>query len=667
MQKVLFYCQHVLGMGHFIRSAALVAGLADRFQVCFLNGGEIVPGFEFPTNVQVVNLPPMKADETFKQLQTAAEEKLAEIQTRRVQQILATFAQVQPDLVIIELFPFGRKKFGFELLPLLAHIRLHAPQTRVVCSLRDILVSRPDQSKYEGQVCDLLNRYFDALLIHADPAFQRLEETFTNTHAIAIPIDYTGYVVQPGSPEDLVDAEAAGPAPAAEELPLPADRPLLLASIGGGRVGYELLAATTAASKLLQPTWPHHLLIFTGPYLPEEQFTQLQTLVADQPQITLRRYTTRFLTYMARAQLSLSMAGYNTCMNIVTTGTRALVLPFTGGQNDEQTIRAHKLAARGVVGVLEPAELAPDRLASKILTWLQQPPITSALNLRGVENTAARLTELATSKPGPARPTPDLLGAFRHPPGSGHWVEPLRATLEQQQQQGRTVNLFMRDDDIDVDEESLRHLLDIAFARNAPVSLAVMPGKLTPDGITLVKNYKKLCPELIEIHQHGWQHVNHESTGRKCEFGVSRSYAAQYEDIARGKACLEQAFEDKFFPAFTPPWNRCTADTLRALHELNFQVFSKDWNPEPLTGYNFREISITIDLLRWKGGVRMAPPEEIVGKLISQLAGNHPIGLLLHHKVMDGEVFAFLNQLLAELGRSPCVRFQTLQGLYENP
>ncbi len=44
--------------------------------------------------------------------------------------------------------------------------------------------------------------------------------------------------------------------------------------------------------------------------------------------------------------------------------------------------------------------------------------------------------------------------------------------------------------------------------------------------------------------------------------------------------------------------------------------------------------------------------------------GVNPIGLLLHHKVMDAEAFYFLDQLLAELAGYPCVQFHTFQSLY---
>jgi predicted glycosyltransferase len=649
MKRILFYCQHVLGMGHFMRSAALVEGLAEHFQICFLNGGEIIPGFAFPPQVEVVNLPPIKSDESFGQLASASGEDFEEVKQQRIAQILATFERWQPDIVIIELYPFGRKKFSFELLPLLARIRLNAPHCHVVCSLRDILVSRPGQDSYEAQVRDILNRYFDLLLIHADPQFQRLEETFHTVADIAIPIVYTGYVAQsaPSTPtahssekEDDVELD---------------NLPLLLASIGGGRVGFELLAATIEASSLLHSTWPHQLLIFSGPYLPDDQFALLEEKAAGKAHILLRRYTTNFLDYMMRATLSISMAGYNTCVNILSTGVRALTLPFTGGDNNEQTIRATKLAASGLVTLLSAEDLTPERLSTKIQKTLHSQPVVATLTLDGVAQTTASLRALPSATKAAVASQMEIDAA--------PLMTELRPYLESLESEGREFHFFLRDDDTDEDEESLRHLLDIGLSRGVPLNLAVIPAKVTPAGIRLVKNYKKLLPNLLELHQHGWQHLSHEVDGRKCEFGASRSYAEQFADIQRGKLLLERNFGARFFPAFTPPWNRCTQDTLAVLDELGFKVFSKDSDDETITGCRFQEISITLDFMA-KGGATMKPPAELVAKLIQQMQAQERIGIMLHHKMMDEQAFAFLDCLLAELRRYSFIYFHTFEELY---
>lgn len=86
-----------------MRSRALVAGMSEQFQICFLNGGETVSGYEFPAGVEIVNLPPIKSDENFKTLNTVDGKSLDETQADRRQQILDVYERVQPDILVIEL------------------------------------------------------------------------------------------------------------------------------------------------------------------------------------------------------------------------------------------------------------------------------------------------------------------------------------------------------------------------------------------------------------------------------------------------------------------------------------------------------------------------------------------------------------------------------------
>ncbi|MCI0530005.1 MAG: hypothetical protein L0Y56_21385, partial [Nitrospira sp.] len=123
---------------------------------------------------------------------------------------------------------------------------------------------------------------------------------------------------------------------------------------------------------------------------------------------------------------------------------------------------------------------------------------------------------------------------------------------------------------------------------------------------------------------------------------------------------LEDTFGDRFYPVFTPPWNRCTTDTFEVLDRLDFKVLSKDREGPPMTGYRFQEISTTLDIFR--RGV-LKSPIEIVEALISQFEALHPVGLLLHHKVMDDQAFFFLDWLLTELRQYPNIQFQTFQSL----
>jgi predicted glycosyltransferase len=389
MKRLLFYCQHILGMGHLVRSMEIVRGLVNDFEVCFINGGEIVDGFQVPPQVEIVNLPAIKTDSEFKTLQVVDESyTLAEVQEIRKQKLLDVCDRLQPDVLMIELFPFGRGKFSFELIPLLEQAKSLKAPTKTVCSLRDIVVTKRDQAKYEDKVCRLMNQHFDLLLVHGDPQFQPLEASFAKTSALRCPLHYTGYVVQPQPNEALTPVQ----------LGLNADKPLILASVGGGRFGHELLDCVIKTAPLLAQHLPHQIQIFTGPFMPDDKFAELQAMAAHCDNVRCDRYTPHLLSYLRYADLSISMSGYNTTMNILTTGTRAMLLPFTGNEDQEQTIRAQKLAELGAVETIVAEDFEPARFAQKVMACLRKQPTSLRFNFDGVETTARLLNHLVAQQ-----------------------------------------------------------------------------------------------------------------------------------------------------------------------------------------------------------------------------------------------------------------------------
>ena len=241
-------------------------------------------------------------------------------------------------------------------------------------------------------------------------------------------------------------------------------------------------------------------------------------------------------------------------------------------------------------------------------------------------------------------------------------INELRAAVEPRQVVGKPVDVFFRNDDVDEDEATLRRLLSLFAANNIPVILGVIPARLTTAGIELLQQFSA----SIELVQHGWQHVNHEMTGRKCEFGASRSFAEQFDDLSRGQARMDEAFGAQWFPAFIPPWNRCTAITEQALRQLGFRVLSKLREKESGAIVPLREISVTLDLYRWKEGAQLKSAAEILSDLTQQIQHGSVIGIMLHHKVMTEEAFSFLAALLNELRQHSVVRFHRFQSLWQH-
>jgi predicted glycosyltransferase len=377
VKKLMFYCQHILGMGHLIRSMEIVRGLTDQFQVCFLNGGEVIQGFPVPDSVQVINLPGIKTDPEFRALQAVDPSRcLADVECDRKHLLLQTLEQFQPDMLMVELFPFGRRRFSFELIPLMEAAK--ARGIKIVCSLRDIVVTKQNQSEHEAKICRLINQYFDQVLIHGDPNLHPLEDSFSRVSDLNCDVHYTGYVVQqPQDPLTLID-----------QVALQRAQPMILVSVGGGRFGHHLLRGMAGAARYLANQIPHHIQIFTGPFIPDDVFWDLKQTGLDCATLSIHRYTPNLLAYMQRADLSVNMAGYNTTMNVLTTGVRALMLPFTGNDDQEQTMRVQRLEQLGRVQLLQTEDVTPQRLAQCVQKALLHRPQATNFDLDGVQKTA---------------------------------------------------------------------------------------------------------------------------------------------------------------------------------------------------------------------------------------------------------------------------------------
>ncbi|MEL6459324.1 MAG: glycosyltransferase [Cyanobacteria bacterium J06621_15] len=391
MKKLLFYCQHILGMGHLVRSMEIVRGLMSDFQVCFLNGGQIIKEFNIPDGIEVVNLPAIKTDAEFKQLMPVDSNlSLAEIQEIRKNKLLQVADEFKPDVLMVELFPFGRGKFSFELIPLLEKLQASEKPVKIVSSLRDIVVTKTNQEKYENKVCRLMNQYFDMLLIHGDKNFVPLDESFSRVKDIQSQTKYTGYVVQkPKLNPELTEED---------KNVIDSEKPLILVSVGGGRFGHELIDCVIASAEILEQKIPHQIQIFTGPFAPEEKVQAWQKLAENKSNLRVNRYTRNLLSYMQKADLSISMSGYNTTLNVMTTGVRAMILPFKGNNDQEQRIRAGKLDSLGVVKMLDESDLQSEIFAQKVIDYLATEPNKVSFDANGVENTAALIKNLVLEK-----------------------------------------------------------------------------------------------------------------------------------------------------------------------------------------------------------------------------------------------------------------------------
>ncbi|MDH3701147.1 MAG: glycosyl transferase [Alphaproteobacteria bacterium] len=339
--RVFFYVQHLLGIGHAARAAILTRAMRRAGLDVVVAAGGFDALDDNLLGADVVRLPPVKArDATFSALIGANGQEIDDAwRARRCTALLQAFETSAADVVLIETFPFGRWPFRFELLPLLDAAKGRA---RILCSLRDILVPKRNPARLTA-IVDLIERYFDGVLVHGDPDFVTLDRTFPRTRDIAGRIRYTGYV----APE----------APAHDAAPVPQGE--VIVSAGGGGTGGALMRTALAARPLgdLRDT-PWRMLV--GPNLPSHDRAALQSGDG----FTIEPARGDFPALLAGGALSISQAGYNTVLDLLQARCRCVLVPFSAHGQSEQALRAALLERRGWAHMLPEAALTPSALAA---------------------------------------------------------------------------------------------------------------------------------------------------------------------------------------------------------------------------------------------------------------------------------------------------------------
>lgn len=373
-----------MGMGHLVRSFRLVDALAGAFDIIFLNGGPIPSGISPPVDITLINLPALGMSEQDHSLFSHdTRYSVDEAKSIRQKMILQAFNHYQPEVILIELFPFGRKKFADELIPLLSNAHQSNPKPLVLSSLRDILVQkRADQHRFENQVSQTLNQYFHAVLLHCDPAFATLGEYFRPAVALQVPVFNTGFV----APPPVADLSCC-------------HNPGIIVSAGGGIVGGELYRTAIHAQKLIWKEIAIPMALVAGPFLPEEEWQHLVRIGYGVGGLTLYRTVSGLMSLLSPRNISVSQCGYNTAMELLQSGVKALVVPFSTAHEDEQMSRAQKLASAGAVKLLHPAMMTDKTLAGAILElWQAEKFQSKPLNTQGALNTLEIILKLRRTR-----------------------------------------------------------------------------------------------------------------------------------------------------------------------------------------------------------------------------------------------------------------------------
>ena len=365
--RIFIWVQHLLGIGHLMRAAHLARYLAAKgWQVEVASGGDALPELDVG-RARFHQLPALRAaDAAFSGLvDSDGKPPSDDFKTARRDQLLRLYAAADPEILILEHYPFGRRQMRFELEMLMAAASQSSARPIILSSVRDILVERKPER--EEETVAAIGR-FDAVLVHGDPALVPLESSFGAATRIKSKLVYTGYV------------GGSAPMPVA---PIGEGDNEIVVSAGGGAVGGKIaeMALSAAASLPHVRRWRILVGANAGPRL-------LRKLRARAPSWVIVEPARRdFRGLLARCAVSVSQAGYNTVVDVLAAGARPVLVPFATERETEQTLRAERLAQRGLARVLPESAMTPDRLAAFVAEAMAMPRPLGKVKIDGEAET----------------------------------------------------------------------------------------------------------------------------------------------------------------------------------------------------------------------------------------------------------------------------------------
>ena len=636
--RVFIAVTHLLGAGHLTRAAAIARAFARAGHHITLVSGGLPSALVSTAGVNVVQLPAVRIQGT--DFTTLLDEHGAPVDpdhlAERRRMLLQALAAAQPDVVVTELFPFGRRVLADEFMELIEAACALPRRPLIAASIRDILAA-PSKPKRVRETHERLARFYDAVLVHGDPRLASLDLSWPVDEELKGILHYTGYV-----------DEARGLEEGAAQTPGE-----IVVSGGSSAASLPLLRAAVEAARLVLAR-PWRLLVGTS--IPEAELAELRSR-AD-AHVTVERARPDFRRLLAGAALSISQAGYNTVIDLLCTGVRAVLVPFEAGRETEQRLRAECLARHGLAYLLPESELSPEALVGRVREALSQPAAPRPdIALAGAIETVAVVERLAARRPSRQNGPVAVLD----------WSS-LDDALAAAADAGRTIAFWWRDDDAVAHTPALDRLLHVTRSARVPIALAAIPSAIES---SLAARIGENDEATLLVH--GLSHRNHAPADqKKAEFGPHRPLDALVADARAALRLARLRAGHALLPVFVPPWNRVAPALVEVLPALGYVGLSAAGNGRPPeTRPGIARFDTHVDPIDWRGARSLLEP----GALVAHIAGmvrarlngadpGEPIGLLTHHLIHDEAVWRFCAALIDRVSMHHSVRFMSPRLLF---
>jgi len=383
--RFLFYSHDGFGLGHTCRNLAIARALtelAPRASVLLATGSDDVTRLGVPDRVEILKLPGLRKLANGSYASRYLGVPPEDVRHLRSRLLLSAIESFRPDVMLVDKHPFGA---GGELRDVLAAIRKLGG--KAVLGLRDIL-DDPVTVRAEWAPHNLpavIPTHYDSVLVYGQEEVFNTAAAYNFPTALRARTRYSGYVTNPAGSGNV---SAFPPHP-------DSSCPLVIATVGGGEDGFQLLRNFIPACA--DSAW--RAVAVTGPLMGGVEHSELEQL-AHEHAIALHTFVPGLNHWFASAAAVVCMGGYNTITQTLAAAVPVICVPRVHPRR-EQLLRAEAFARLGLLRLVSPDQLTPKRLRQEISTAIATPRselrqrLQSTIEFDGAEFAAHHLLAVA--------------------------------------------------------------------------------------------------------------------------------------------------------------------------------------------------------------------------------------------------------------------------------
>jgi predicted glycosyltransferase len=367
--KIVLYSHDTFGMGNIRRTLILSQEFITEYpgaSILIITGSPMIHAFRIPKGIDYIKLPCLDrfaAEQYAPRYLSGCPEEVR--QTRKAI-LMESVLRFNPDLMVVDKRAAG---IDGELLPTLYALREGGRHTKLALGVRDIL-DEPERTRKAlagNGSFEVIDEFYDEVWIYGSKEIFDTAKEYAFPESIHRKTFYCGYLKRP----TVTARRREGP-------------PRVLITTGGGGDGSDIIQAYLTGLSGLPRNVALRTTVIFGPQMPEVCCAELLRRFGYLADVEFLEFEADIANRYAESDVVVSQAGYNTVCELLSFSRRAILVPRSEPVR-EQLIRARLMAERGFFEYIEPQELTPETLISKVLEALNSSSITSStLQLDGL-------------------------------------------------------------------------------------------------------------------------------------------------------------------------------------------------------------------------------------------------------------------------------------------